>query len=73
MIILERGMIMYKAVGWHSQNVYMTGNSLAEVMRKLQEKYLAPKRTSKGLNTQQIYNEPLRLIDETGQDKQYLA
>lgn len=64
---------MYKAVGWHSQNVYMTGNSLAEVMRKLQEKYLAPKRTSKGLNTQQIYNEPLRLIDETGQDKQYLA
>lgn len=64
---------MYKAVGWHSQNVYMTGNSLAEVMRKLQEKYPAPKRTSKGLNTQQIYNEPLRIIDETGQDKQYLV
>lgn len=64
---------MYKAVGWHSQNVYMTGNSLAEVMRKLQEKYPVPKRTSKGLNTQQIYNEPLRIIDETGQDKQYLV
>ena len=28
---------MYKAVGWHSQNEYMAGNSLADVMRKLQK------------------------------------
>ncbi len=71
MIILERGMIMYKAVGWHSQNVYMKGNSLAEVMRKLQKRYPAPKRTSRGSSTQQIYNEPLRIIDDSGKDKKY--
>lgn len=33
MMNMERGMMMYKAVGWHSQNEYMAGNSLADVMR----------------------------------------
>lgn len=64
---------MYKAVGWHSQNVYVRGNSIADVMRKLQEKYPAPKRTSRGFSTQQIYSEPLKIIDETGHDKQYTS
>ncbi|MDC2805134.1 hypothetical protein [Leuconostoc suionicum] len=39
-------MTMYKAVGWHSKNEYMAGNSLADVMRKLQKEYPAPRRTS---------------------------
>lgn len=65
-------MTMYKAVGWHSKNEYMIGNSLADVMRKLQKEYPAPRRTSRGMSTQQIYSEPLRIIDETGKDKQYL-
>lgn len=26
-------MTMYKAVGWYSQNEYMAGNNLADVMR----------------------------------------
>jgi len=64
-------MIMYKAVGWHSKNEYMIGNTLADVMRKLQKEYPAPKRTSRGMSTQQINREPLRNIDETGKDKQY--
>ncbi|MBK0041635.1 hypothetical protein FGL85_07655 [Leuconostoc pseudomesenteroides] len=63
---------MYKAVGWHSRNEYMTGNSLADVMRKLQKEYPAPRRTSRGMSTRHIYSEPLRIIDETGKDKQYL-
>ena len=54
-------MTMYKAVGWHSQNEYMAGNSLADVMRKLQKEYPAPRRTSRGMSTQQIYSEPLRI------------
>lgn len=62
-------MIMYKAVGWHSKNEYMIGTTLADVMRKLQKEYPAPRRT---MSTQQIYSEPLRIIDETGKDKQYL-
>lgn len=66
-------MIMYKAVGWHSQNEYMVGNTLADVMRKLQKEYPAPRRTSRGLSTQQSYSEPLRIIDESGKDKQYLG
>ncbi|WP_273948697.1 hypothetical protein [Leuconostoc mesenteroides] len=33
---------MYKAVGWHSKNEYMAGNSLADVVRKLQKEYPAP-------------------------------
>jgi hypothetical protein len=65
-------MTMYKAVGWHSKNEYMIGTTLADVMRKLQKKYPAPRRTSRGMSTQQIYSEPLRIIDETGKDKQYL-
>ena len=35
-------MTMYKAVGWHSKNEYMAGNSLADVMRKLPKEYPAP-------------------------------
>lgn len=65
-------MTMYKAVGWHSQNEYMAGNSVADVMRKLQKEYPAPRRTSRGFSTQHIYGEPLRIIDETGKDRQYL-
>ena len=65
-------MTMYKAVGWHSQNEYMAGNSLVDVMRKLQKEYPAPRRTSRGMSTRHIYSEPLRIIDETGKDKQYL-
>lgn len=65
-------MTMYKAVGWNSQNEYMIGNTLADVMRKLQKEYPAPRRTSRGMSTQQIYSESLRIIDETGKDKQYL-
>ena len=57
---------MYKAVGWHSQNEYMTGNTLADVMRKLQKEYPAPRRTSRGLSTQKIYSKPLRIIDVSG-------
>lgn len=49
----------------------MAGNSLADVMRKLQKKYPAPRRTSRGLSTQHIYGEPLKIIDVTGNDKQY--
>lgn len=64
-------MIMYKAVGWHSQNEYMIGNTVADVMRKLQKEYPAPRRTSRGLSTQQIYSERLRIIDVSGKDKQY--
>jgi hypothetical protein len=64
-------MTMYKAVGWHSQNEYMVGNTLADVMRKLQKEYPAPRRTSRGLSTQHIYGEPLRIIDVIGNDKQY--
>ncbi|WP_338754604.1 hypothetical protein [Leuconostoc mesenteroides] len=52
-------MKMYKAVGWHSQNEYMAGNTLADVMRKLQKAYPAPKRTSRGHSKQHIYDEPL--------------
>lgn len=47
----ERGMTMYKAVGWHSQNEYMAGHSLADVMRKLQKEYPAPRRTSRSSST----------------------
>ena len=65
-------MTMYKAVGWNSQNEYMIANTLADVMRKLQKEDPAPRRTSRGMSTQQIYSEPLRIIDETGKDKQYL-
>lgn len=65
-------MTMYKAVGWNSQNEYMIGNTLADVMRKLQKEYPALRRTSRGMSTQQLYSEPLRIIDETGKDKQYL-
>lgn len=50
---------MYKAVGWHSQTEYMAGNTLADVMRKLQKAYPAPKRTSRGHSKQHIYDEPL--------------
>lgn len=64
-------MTMYKAVGWHSKNEYMMGNTLADVMRKLQKEYPAPRHTSRGLSTQHIYGEPLRIIDVTGNDKQY--
>lgn len=64
-------MTMYKAVGWHSQNEYMVGNTLADVMRILQKEYPAPRRTSRGFSTQQIYNEPLRIIDVSGKDKNY--
>ncbi|GDZ82899.1 hypothetical protein LCIT_01410 [Leuconostoc citreum] len=64
---------MYKAVGWHSKNEYVIGSTLADVMRKLQKEYPAPRRTSRGLSTQQIYSEPLRIIDESGKDKQYLG
>ena len=64
-------MTMYKAVGWHSQNEYMVGNSLADVMRKLQKEYPS-RRTQRGFGVQQLYAEPLRIIDETGKDKQYL-
>lgn len=64
-------MTMYKAVGWHSQNEYMAGNTLADVMRKLQKEYPAPRRTSRGKSTQHIYGEPLRIIDESGIDRQY--
>ena len=53
---------MYKAVGWYSQNEYMAGNNLADVMRKLQKEYPAPSRTSRGLSTKHIYAEPLRII-----------
>lgn len=64
-------MTMYKAVGWHSQNEYMVGNTLADVMRKLQKEYPAPRRTSRGFSTQQIYSESLRIIDVSGKDKNY--
>lgn len=64
-------MTMYKAVGWNSQNEYMIGNTLADVMRKLQKEYPAPRRTSRGMSTQQIYSEPLRIIDVSGKDKNY--
>lgn len=64
-------MTMYKAVGWYSQNEYMAGNKLADVMRKLQKEYPAPRRTSRGFSTQQIYSEPLRIIDVSGKDKNY--
>lgn len=55
---------MYKAVGWHSQNEYMVGNTLADVMRKLQKEYPAPRQTSRGLSRRHIYGEPLIIIDE---------
>ena len=64
-------MTIYKAVGWHSKNEYMIGNTLADVMRKLQKGYPAPRRTSRGFSTQQIYSEPLRIIDVSGKDKNY--
>ena len=64
-------MTMYKAVGWNSQNEYMICNTLADVMRKLQKEYPAPRRTSRGFSTQQIYSEPLRIIDVSGKDKNY--
>lgn len=66
-------MTMYKAVGWHSKNEYMAGNTIADVMRKLQKEYPAPRRTSRGMSTQQIYSEPLRIIDQSGKDKHYLS
>ncbi|MCT4380761.1 hypothetical protein [Leuconostoc pseudomesenteroides] len=53
---------MYKAVGWHSQNEYMAGNSRADVMRKLQKEYPAPRRTSRSSSFLYIYSEPLRII-----------
>lgn len=52
-------MTMYKAVGWNSQNEYRIGNTLADVMRKLQKEYPAPRRASRGMSTQQIYSESL--------------
>lgn len=52
-------MTMYKAVGWNSQNEYKIGNTLADVMRKLQKEYPAPRRTSRGMSTQQIYSKSL--------------
>lgn len=64
---------MYKAVGYYSQNEYMVGQSVAEVMRLLQKAYPNPKRgaiTSKG-STSGLYGEPLKIVDETGYDKQY--
>lgn len=66
-------MMMYKAVGWYSQNEYMAGNSLADVMRKLQKKYPAPRHSSRGLSTQHLYGEPLKIIDLTGKNRQYLS
>ncbi|WP_349515121.1 hypothetical protein [Leuconostoc suionicum] len=44
-------MIMYEAVGWHSQNEYMASNT----MRKLQKEYPVPRPTSRGLSTQHLY------------------
>ena len=55
-------MTMYKAVGWYSQNEYMAGNNLADVMRKLQKEYPAPRRTSRSSSTLHIYSEPLKII-----------
>lgn len=55
-------MIMYKAVGRHSQNEYMIGNTVADVMRKLQKEYPAPRQTSRSSSTLHIYSEPLKII-----------
>lgn len=55
-------MTMFKAVGWYSQNEYMAGNNPADVMRKLQKEYPAPRRTSRSSSTLHIYSEPLKII-----------
>lgn len=47
-------MTMYKVVGWYSQNEYMAGNTLADVVRKLQKEFPTPRPISKGRNIQHI-------------------
>lgn len=64
---------MYKAVGWHSQNEYMVGNTLADVMRKLQKEYPAPRRTSRDSATPHIYAEPLRIISVVSETKNQIG
>ncbi|WP_413981296.1 hypothetical protein ACMDB6_05210 [Leuconostoc mesenteroides] len=55
-------MTMYKAVGWYSQNEYMAGNKLADVLSKLQKEYPEPRRTSRSSSTLYIYSEPIKII-----------
>jgi hypothetical protein len=61
---------MYQAIGWYSKNEYMTGATLAEVMRKLQKAYPSPKRGARGSGLN-LYGEPLRVINVTEKDGQY--
>ncbi|MBZ5961349.1 hypothetical protein KII94_08740 [Leuconostoc gelidum subsp. gasicomitatum] len=64
---------MYKAIGYYSKNDYMTGRSVAEVMRLLQKAYPNPKRGAMSLkgSTTKLYGEPLKIVDMTGRDRQY--
>lgn len=64
---------MYKAVGYYSQNEYMVGKTVAEVMRLLQKTYPNPKRGVISLKggVNHLYAEPLKIVDMTGRDRQY--
>lgn len=64
---------MYKARGYYSDNEYMVGQSVAEVMRLLQKAYPNPKRGAikSKRSTSSLYGEPLKIVDMAGRDKEY--
>ncbi|MCK8605656.1 hypothetical protein LNP18_06010 [Leuconostoc citreum] len=64
---------MYKAIGYYSRNEYMIGQTPANVMRALQTAYPNSKRGAMSLKgtPNHLYPEPLKIVDMTGQDRQY--
>ncbi|MGR8823279.1 hypothetical protein [Leuconostoc citreum] len=64
---------MYKAVGYYSQNEYMVGKTVAEVMRLLQKKYPTPRYGIKSFKSSanNFYAEALKIVDESEMDMQY--
>ncbi|WP_349533880.1 hypothetical protein [Leuconostoc citreum] len=65
--------MMYKAIGYYSKNEYMIGRTVAEVMRLLQQEYPNPRLGVKSLkgSVNNLYAEPLKIVDMTGSDTQY--
>ncbi|WP_349584441.1 hypothetical protein [Leuconostoc citreum] len=65
--------MMYKAIGYYSKKEYMIGRTVAEVMRLLQQEYPNPRRGVKSLkgSVNNLYAEPLKIVDMTGRDRQY--
>lgn len=53
-----------KAIGYYSKDVYMTGKSKAEVLRKLQKAFPSPGRGHKTVSPNNLYPEALWLEEE---------